>query len=337
MDMQTFDFELLAAVRGSKHHGFLDIGAQADGSMTRIPYVIAVGKYDGPTLLMDGGIHGDEVEGADAIAHVFKEINTDELRGIYLGVPHLNLEGFNIGKRVGSSLDYTATDMNRVFPGDDVHGKLSTYIVAKYVEYFVSHADYWVTFHSGGNTLYIEPMGCYTNPELDEDFGDLTLRMCKCFHTKFLWRNDPGNKTEGKIGTTMRELSEINKIAYICLEMGGNTTLGKEREKIYKQCHDGIEELMRLINMMPGDVKPFREDSIYCPVDYLHITHGGIFHPSKEIGEYAKKGEELGYITNLWGDTIDQCIAPYDGVVVGLWTPPVIQPREWAVLFGKTE
>lgn len=153
-----------------------------------------------------------KLEGADAIARVFNELDPQKVKGVYLGIPHLNLEGFNIGKRVASSIDYTAADMNRVFPGDDVSGKISTTIIAKYVKHFVEYADYWVTFHSGGNTLYLEPIACYTNPKRDEVFGDLTLNMAKCFMTKYLWLCNPGGAKEGSTAT-MRGLSEVKKIA----------------------------------------------------------------------------------------------------------------------------
>lgn len=332
--LEGFDFEELVKQRGTKKKGFMEIGMKPDGSMMKIPYVICVGAEEGPTLLMDGGIHGDEVEGAQAIAHVFSELDPQKVKGVYLGVPHLNCEGFNIGKRVASSIDYTAADMNRVFPGDDVSGKISTTIIAKYVKHFVEYADYWVTFHSGGNTLYLEPIACYTNPKLDTEFKTLTLDMARCFMTKYLWRCNPGASKEGSVAT-MRGLSEVKKIAYICLEMGGNVMFGKQREKIYDMCHDGIVNLMNYLKMTEGTVPEFRTDTVDVDVDYLHITNGGVYHPAKHIGEKASKGDVLGYVENIFGECVDERIAPYDGIVVGTWTPPVIQPREWCCLFGK--
>lgn len=334
VELKTFDYQEIIKHRGTKKSGFMEIGMKPDGSMMKIPYTIIVGAQEGPTLLMDGGIHGDEVEGAEAIAHVFNEIDPQKLKGVYLGVPHLNLEGFNIGKRVGSSIDYAAADMNRVFPGDDVSGKISTTIIAKYVKFFVEYADYWVTFHSGGNTLYLEPIACYTNTELDNVFGSLTYDMARCFMTPFLWRNNPGASKEGS-KATMRGLSEVNKIAYICLEMGGNVMFGKDRNKIYNMCHDGIINLMNYLKMTDGDVPAFRVDTIDCDVNYLHVTNGGVYHPVKYIGERAKEGDLLGYVDDVLGNCIEECIAPYDGIVVGTWTPPVIQPREWSCIYGK--
>ncbi|MEL7622593.1 MAG: succinylglutamate desuccinylase/aspartoacylase family protein [Clostridiales bacterium] len=333
IELAKFDYEELVKHRGTKTKGFLEVALKADGSMMKIPYVIAVGAEEGPTLLMDGGIHGDEVEGADAIARVFKEIDPQKLKGVYLGVPHLNLEAYSIGKRVASSIDYTAADMNRNMPGDDVNGNISSTVLAKYVKSFVRHADYWLTFHSGGNKLMLEPVACYTTPHLDKKFGDLTLKMARCFATPFIWRNDPGTTIDGD--KSMRAMSDRNGIAYICLEMGGNVMFGKDREEMYRLCHDGILNLMNLIKMTDGPAPVFREDIIDVTVEYLHNTHGGKYHMVKYIGETAQKGEVLGYITDVFGDKIDECIAPYDGIVVGTWTPPVIQPREWCCIYGK--
>lgn len=334
LKLKTFDYIEIIKHRGTKTFGFLEVGMKPDGSMMKIPYVVVVGMEDGPTLLMDGGIHGDEVEGGEAIARVYNSIDAKTLRGVFLGVPHLNLEGFNIGKRVAASIDYTSTDMNRVFPGDDIRGKISSTIVAKYVKQFVAYADYWVSFHSGGNTLYIEPIVSYTNTKLDKAFGTLTYDMARCFMTKYLWRCNPCACEEGS-ASTMRYYSEINKIPYICLEMGGNSSIMKDREKISEICYNGIANLMNYLKMTSGTVPEFRKDIIDVEINYLHITNGGIYHPTKYISEVVKYGEILGYVTNIFGEIIEECKAPYDGIVVGTWTPPVIQPREWCCLLGK--
>lgn len=334
--METFDYDELKTQRGLKKHGFFDIASQADGSMMRIPYCIIVGEQEGPTLLIDGGIHGEEVEGADAAAHVYKELSPKDVKGIYIAVPHLNLEAFNLGQRMNTSTDYTHSDMNRIFPGDP-NGKISAFILDKFVNHFVKHADYWVTCHSGGYPLYLTPTACYTTPELDEDFGDLTYNMARCFNTPIMWRVDPtnGKALEGTAATSARQLAEIWHKAYICIEMGGNCAVMEQREEIYNMCHSGIMNLLTYLKMIDGELPKFREDVVETPVDYLHILHGGIYKPQKKFMERVKKGEVLGIVTNIFGDTVDELLAPYDGIVVGSWTPPVIQPRDWACLYGK--
>ncbi|MBQ7175340.1 MAG: succinylglutamate desuccinylase/aspartoacylase family protein [Lachnospiraceae bacterium] len=337
IEMETFDYEELKKQKGLKKHGFMDIASQADGAMMRIPYCIIVGEQDGPTLLIDGGIHGDEVEAADAAAHVYQELDPKDVRGIYIAVPHLNLAGFNGGQRMNSYTDVTHADMNRIFPGDP-NGKITAFILDKFVNHFVKYADYWVTCHSGGNILYLTPTACYTNPELDTEFGDLTLNMAKCFQTPILWKNDPSGGRGGReaVGaTSARELAEVWHKAYICLELGGNTAFMEEREAIYDMAHDGIMDLLVFLKMKDGEIRKFREDAIETPVDYLHILHGGIYKPKKRLLEKCKKGDLLGIVTNIFGETIDELYAPYDGIVVGSWTPPVVFPRDWACLYGK--
>ena len=68
--LETFDYNELIKHRGTKKCGFHEIGLKPDGSMMKIPYVIVVGEEEGPTLLMDGGIHGDEVEGGHRVQGV---------------------------------------------------------------------------------------------------------------------------------------------------------------------------------------------------------------------------------------------------------------------------
>lgn len=202
--LETFDYNELIKHRGTKKCGFHEIGLKPDGSMMKIPYVIVVGEEEGPTLLIDGGIHGDEVEGAEAIANVYNEPDPKKFKGVYIGIPHLNLEGFNIGKRVASSIDYTAADQNRYSQWRYVSGKISTTIIAKYVKLFVEYADYWITFHSGGNTLYLEPIACYTNTKLDTVFGSLTYGYGTLLYDTLPLEMQPGASKEGSTATNAR-------------------------------------------------------------------------------------------------------------------------------------
>ena len=48
--------------------------------------MIVAGKSDGPMLLVDGGIHGDEHEGPLVITTLARELDPNHMRGIFNGI-----------------------------------------------------------------------------------------------------------------------------------------------------------------------------------------------------------------------------------------------------------
>ena len=50
----------------------------------------------------------------------------------------------------------------------------------------------------------------------------------------------------------------------------------------------------------------------------------------------VKEGDRLSVITDIFGNIIEEVIAPFDGVVMGIWTTPVCQPYNWVYMLGKS-
>ncbi len=69
---------------GQKAAGYINAVNRADGTAFGIPVMIVAGNSDGPVLLVDGGIHGDEQEGPLAIATLARELDPNKLRGVTL-------------------------------------------------------------------------------------------------------------------------------------------------------------------------------------------------------------------------------------------------------------
>jgi predicted deacylase len=68
---------------------------------------------EGPTVLIQGGIHGDEVAGVHAIEELLEE-GPSPVRGRLLLVPVMNPAAYRVRRRAAPD----GLDLNRVFPGD---------------------------------------------------------------------------------------------------------------------------------------------------------------------------------------------------------------------------
>lgn len=115
--------------RKSKKHFVLDwlIGDTTEYSTPY--YILRTEKKEYPKILIDGGIHGDEIAGVMAIDTVMKYINIT--RGTVVFVPKVNIQAVNKNTR------QVNVDLNHVFPGNSdgsLYEERLAYDFMKFVE-----------------------------------------------------------------------------------------------------------------------------------------------------------------------------------------------------------
>src|SRR6478735_1011961 len=110
----AMDVDLEAA---GVQRGYLRLPYSQDTSAYgHIPIPIVVARNgEGPTVLLTGGVHGDEYEGPIALARLICDLTLKAIRGRIIVVPSLNLPALLAGKRL-SPID--GINLNRCFPGD---------------------------------------------------------------------------------------------------------------------------------------------------------------------------------------------------------------------------
>ncbi|BBO66278.1 succinylglutamate desuccinylase [Desulfosarcina alkanivorans] len=320
-----FDLQELISERSTKKHGFIDIAQKVDGSMVRIPYFIICGKDEGPLLLVDACNHGDEYEGSEGIIQALNELNPEQVKGTLVGIPALNLEAFNAGMRI-APIDWSYQDLNRAYPGNE-KGLITSRIAHFYMHNFIRKADYVISFHGGGNSLYLDPLAAYLPP--DTEVGKVTYEMAKAFGVKVLWRqqNLPFS------GITTVEAQKFG-VPAIIPEIGGHCVRHEHRQYYVDICSNGIKNVMVRFGMLQGKV-PTVADQIDVELRYLHTDQGGIHKPLKKALDECREGEVLSEVHNLFGEKVGEVVAPFDGVIIGYWCYTTIHPGNWAFLYGK--
>jgi predicted deacylase len=116
--------------------------------VTRVPIaVIANGK--GPTVILEGGNHGDEYEGPITICELIRELDPGSIQGRLILMPANNVHAVIGGQRT-SPVD--GLNFNRTFPGDP-RGTITQQISAFLTDEIFPHADAFLDLHSGGSSL----------------------------------------------------------------------------------------------------------------------------------------------------------------------------------------
>jgi aminomethyltransferase len=314
--------------RAKKHHGFLNVGMRADGSLIRLAVTVISGAEEGPLLAVDAGVHGDELEGTEAVIRVIQQLDPKVMRGTLVAVPALNVLAYDAGMRFAPSdqkyTAYTNADMNRVFPGDE-EGSIQQRLADIYYRYIIRKADYIISFHGGGNKGII---GSWTTcQDYEGEVGRESMRMAKAFGLKGIWQKRPTTA-----GTLLTEAAILGKPA-IGPEVGGDALRYPKRDFL-PLAINGILNVMKELRMIDGEIE--RPDSYEVfALEYLKANHGGIFQFHIGLEDKVCRGDILGETVNLSGSVVDVLKAPWSGTILGIRTYPKVQPGDWLVMLSK--
>lgn len=325
----TFDLKEILKEKNTKKCGVIHFARKANCNWIDIPVLIAVGKEDGKVLLADACHHGDEQEGTEGIIAAFNELNTEEMKGAFIGIPVLNVEAFAEGRRYGTQ-DYVPLDMNRSY-SQMTTGTLTKHITSFYMEKCIKKSSAVITIHGGGNGLYLEPITDYQHMG-DDEISRTSLEMAKAFGINYLWQI-PASEYDPRNGI-MDENAYAAGVPVILPEIGGQVTRLEQREGNVDIVRKGIINVLRCLNIIDEPVIEYG-DHLHLQIEFLYTRHGGIHKPLKKGGERARKGETLAIVTDLYGNETDRTVAPYDCIIEGYWAYPVAYPRGWSYVIGR--
>ena len=148
---------------GSKARGFLKVANRISGEPIGIPFFVVHGLEKGPVLCVDGGVHGDEYEGPEAVMNLGRSLEAGKLKGTMIGVPVVNVLAFESETRA-NPFDHERLNMNRVFPGNP-NGWITERIAHAYFTETVRKSNYYIDLHGGGATEFLCPLVQYQRSE----------------------------------------------------------------------------------------------------------------------------------------------------------------------------
>ena len=110
-----------------------------------VPIIISRSIHDGPTLLLMGGLHGDEINGIEIMRRIITNGYSKPQAGTVICIPIVNIHGFiNFSRLLPDG-----KDINRSFPGNK-SGSLASQIAYHLRTEIIPKVDYIIDFHTGG-------------------------------------------------------------------------------------------------------------------------------------------------------------------------------------------
>ncbi len=318
--MATIAIDDIRCSAGQKAQGWVAAVNRVDGSTLGIPVVVVAGAADGPTLLVDGGIHGDEPEGTLAILALARELDPAALRGVFIGVPVMNVGAFEAMSR-GNPRDTHSFDMNRIYPGRAV-GFLTERVAHVHHSKIAALADMEITIHSGGNICYLAETifaksGDEASVELARAMGpDWPIIL----------------ETPHPLGTPMAEMTGQDKPA-LTVELGG--AAGSMPDAL---CRDVTTIKSALVNvcqhygMLAGAAR-YADGHWRGKQRVVQASRSGLIDPIPErrLKQPIHQNEVLLRLTDLLGETVEEMRAPCDGTLFGIRTYPSVTAGDWSL------
>lgn len=255
----------------------------AGWGVVEIP-IVTVARGDGPTVLLTGGVHGDEYEGQIAVSTLARELRPEDVTGRVIMMPAVNVPAVTADRRL-TPID--GKDLNRCFPGHP-RGTFADMLAHFIDTEILPHVDVSVDLHTAGHSM---EAALSTNMHYPVDAGirGRTLALAEAFGA-------PYNVVFSGVdeGATLTSAVERRGLLSLGTELGGWGRVNVDGVAI---AHHGLRGVLAHLGMLQGDVSPAPATRHMMVPDLSHYCFApcaGVFEPRHRAGDAVEAGDNAG-------------------------------------------
>ncbi len=293
----------LTVERGEEQRGYLEVGRASTHDMD-LSFIVINGSGEGPTLCVTAGVHSIECAPVEAALRLADSVEPGELSGTLVILPLVNTEGFHARTPYHNDLDHL--NQNKVFPGDP-EASVTKRVAHAVFDGFVSKADYLVDCHSADLGEDVRRAVFIFKTE-DEGLRARMMEVASCFN--------PTLVETAEISGNTGEAVNLYGIPCVMTESGTPYPI-REEDVLFHL--DGLRNLLRHLGMLEGEAS-LNNPPLDPKAQRLWAEMGGVWRRGVEAGERVTEGQRLGEVSDLVGETLQEVVAPFDGVVSFLRT-----------------
>ncbi len=287
------------------------------GTLIDIPVYVFNAKKPGPTMLIQAGLHGDEINGIEIVRRMLQQKRFKINNGAVIAVPILNIFGF-----IHFSRDVPdGKDVNRSFPGTK-SGSMASRMAYHYVTQIMHQMDFAIDLHTGGAQRHNFPQIRFTQED------GYSRELAEVF-------NAPFSFSSRLIKGSFRNAA---------FHMGKPTIVFEAGESMRFDDYSILEGMQGILNVM----KHFKMISNIAPKyvermktvqlkdrKWLRAPTAGMFIPEITNGSEISKGQEMGLITDTYARRSKKIKAPFDGFVFSINNQAVVNQGDALFHVGK--
>lgn len=268
-----------------------------------LPVHVYRAEKDGPSLLLTGGLHGDELNGVEIIRRMISRNMLMPEKGTVIAIPLVNVYGFIQNSRGMPD----GKDINRSFPGIK-GGSLARLLAYTMMNEIIPEIDYGIDFHTGGSARSNYPqIRCVLEDDKNKELAEAFAPPC-IVHSSL-------------IDKSFRKAAQKKEKAILVFETGESTRFDEPgiREGI-----NGTMRLMKYLGMKNNAPKAEHETEIYPKSTWVRAKYAGLFQAKIKLGDHVSQRQVLGHITDPYGNECFKALCPHEGRVIGLNHAPVV-------------
>lgn len=304
---------------GEKKSGFAPV---LDSGVT-MPITVINGRNEGPTVLITSGVHGGEYPCIETALQIASEANPDEVFGQLVLIHPVNVSAFI--SRFQYYVPEDGKNINRMFPGR-ADGSISEQIAYVLTNEYQKRADYYFDLH-GGDIHEDLPFQVYY-PGKPEVKDPRLQRICSELADKV----EAVFKIKAPIPCTASASATIHcGVPALMLECGGKGLWSQEEVDNYKR---NVYNLLYETGVLKGTVRDVPKATELYGASTPMASFSGAWYPAVKLGEDVVKGQKVGEIRNLLGETVEEIISEVDGIVVYIITSLAISKGEPVLSIG---
>jgi len=269
------------------------------------PVLVIHGAKPGPSVCLTSAIHGDELNGIEVVRRVMYDIDPSKLAGTLIGVPIVNLQGFQRSSRYLSD----RRDLNRFFPGEP-NGSLASRIAYSLFTKVIKHCDYLIDIHTGSfrrNNL----------PQIRANMSDPKIAEFVSYFDKIAVVHHAGG-----IGM-LRTVANQSGIVALTMELGESLRIQENQIEAGTYSINSMLDKLEMYSraFIWGDPKP-----TYYESQWLRVESGGILFSEMDLGDRVSKGDVLGFVTDPITNQRTELVSPVNGNIIGMAVNQVVIP-----------
>lgn len=298
-------------------HRFMFEGVETGtGQRWYVPIMVAKGAHDGKKVLLQAGVHGDELNGVRILQRAMELLDPAKMNGSVVAVIGPNRSGIERMARTwaiatdgGELIDY-----NRIHPGKESGNAAERQAWLMWNKVYKGNADLVIDYHTQSTgTAY--PFFIYA------DYRNADAKtMAELFPA------DQIKKDAGELGSVETTFIE-NGIPAITVEVG--------KPRVYQQdmVDRGLQGALnvlahyKVLEQKIGTTAHSHKTYIGNEMSSIRATTGGFAQILVKLGDDVKKGQKVALQRNAFGDVVAEYSASMDGKVLAVATDIVREPR----------
>ena len=282
-----------------------------DGPPLEIPVATIDGAVSGPIFTVISGMHAGEYSGVLAAQRLIQTLDAGRLSGTLRVVPIVSTAAFLARNMQLSPID--EREVHYYAPGNPGGSYTEFQIDTLYS--ILRGSDFVIDMHSGEFAQALHPwvpVPMVGTPDVQEASRSLSMG----YRVEYVELR----RERSSIPRLAAYLAD-DGIANLWAEVGKNGLPDEEHIAIH---HDGVIAAMQTVGMLPGPPERPPQKTVEGRRFQVNANQSGVWHSYVREGEIVDAGQELGKITDYFGETLEVYMAPERALVLYYWSSPAI-------------